>query len=136
MSNLATLSRYFGGKAISPHKPIPAEIASFSMDDLIARARGGDGKAKAALQATAHYLGLGCASLVNAIDPTRIYVGGEIVAVWDLLEVTLRQALASRVLAPASADVEIVPVPLPEYPRLQGAATLVAATVFAAPQKP
>jgi N-acetylglucosamine repressor len=134
VSNLATLSRYFG-RELSPHKPIPEEIASFSMDDLIARARGGDGKANAALQATAHYLGLGFASLVNAIDPARIYVGGEIVAVWDLVEVTVRQALASRVLAPASADVEIVQVPLPDYPRLRGAAALVAARVFAAPQK-
>ena len=134
VSNLATVARYFG-REISPQNPIPTEIAAFSMDDLIARARGGDGKAIAALHATAHYLGLGFASLVNVIDPVRIYLGGEIVAAWDLVEVTVRQALGSRVLAPASSDVEIVPVPIPDYPRLKGAAALVAARVFAAPQE-
>ena len=71
--------------------PIPAEIASFTVEDLIARARGGDGKAMAALQATARYLGLGLASVVNAVDPERIFVSGEIIAAWDLLEPTVRQ---------------------------------------------
>ncbi|MCX6552557.1 MAG: ROK family protein [Acidobacteria bacterium] len=41
VSNIATLSRYFG-REISPHGPIPPEIASFTMDDLVARARGGE----------------------------------------------------------------------------------------------
>ena len=132
VSNLATLSRYFG-REISPRKPIPAELAQFTVDDLIARARGGDGKAIAALQATAHYLGLGLASLVNAIDPARVYLGGEIISAWDLLEATLRQALRSRSLAPTGADVEIVTVPSQDYPRLRGAAALVAAGVFRRP---
>lgn len=132
VSNLATLSRYFG-REISPHKPIPAELAQFTVEDLIARARGGDGKAIAALQATAHYLGLGLASLVNAIDPARVYLGGEIISAWDLIEATLRQALRSRSLAPTGADVEIVTVPSQDYPRLRGAAALVAAPVFTRP---
>jgi predicted NBD/HSP70 family sugar kinase len=133
VSNLATLSRYFG-REISPRMPIPAEIASFTVEDLIARARGGDGKAMAALQATARYLGLGLASVVNAVDPERIFVSGEIIAAWDLLEPTVRQALATRVLAPAATSIEITPVPLPEYPRLRGAAALVTAPLFAAPR--
>jgi len=130
VSNLSTLSRYFG-REISPHKPIPAELSRFTVDDLIARARGGDGKAVAALQATAHYLGLGLASLVNAIDPMRVYIGGEIISAWDLIETTVRQALLSRALAPAeAAEIEIRPVPSQTYPRLRGAAALVAAPVF------
>ena len=135
VSNIATLSRYFG-REISPRKPIPAELAQFTVEDLIARARGGDGKAIAALQATAHYLGLGLASLVNAIDPARVYLGGEIISAWDLLEATVRQALRSRSLAPTGADVEIVTVPSQDYPRLRGAATLVAAGVFRRPVAP
>src|SRR5918994_3643467 len=101
VSNLATLSRYFG-REISPRKPIPADLSHFTVDDLIARARGGDGKAIAALQATAHYLGLGLASVVNAIDPVRVYIGGEIIAAWDLIGATVRQALALRALPPAA----------------------------------
>jgi predicted NBD/HSP70 family sugar kinase len=133
VSNLATLSRYFG-REVSPRKPIPAEIASFTVDDLIARARGGDTKAVAALQSTAHYLGLGLGSVVNAVDPARIFISGEIIAAWDLLESTVRQALATRVLAPAASSIEITAVPSPDHPRLRGAAALVTAPLFAAPQ--
>jgi len=133
VSNLATLSRYFG-REISPHKPIPAEIASFTVDDLVSRARGGDAKAVAALQSTAHYLGLGLASVVNAVDPDRIFVSGEIIAAWDLLETTVRQGLAARVLAPAASSIEITAVPSVEHPRLRGAAALVTAPLFAAPR--
>jgi predicted NBD/HSP70 family sugar kinase len=133
VSNLATLSRYFG-REVSPRKPIPAEIASFTVDDLVARARGGDTKAVAALQSTAHYLGLGLGSVVNAVDPARIFISGEIIAAWDLLETTVRQALATRVLAPAASSIEITAVPSPDHPRLRGAAALVTAPLFAAPQ--
>ena len=133
VSNIATLSRYFG-RTITPRKPIPPEIASFTVDDLVARARGGDSKAMAALQATARYLGLGLGSVVNVADPARIFLSGEIIAAWDLVEATVRQALAERVLAPAASSIEITPVPSPEYPRLRGAAALVTAPLFAAPQ--
>jgi predicted NBD/HSP70 family sugar kinase len=132
VSNLTTLSRYFG-REISLRKPIPSDIARFTVEDLVARARGGDGKAVAALQATAHYLGLGLASVVNAIDPMRVYIGGEIISAWDLIESTVRQALLSRALAPAeAAEIELRPVPTQSYPRLRGAAALVAAPVFSA----
>ena len=131
VSNLTTLSRYFG-REISPRKPIPAEMSQFTVEDLIARARGGDGKAVAALQSTAHYLGLGLASLVNAVDPARIYLGGEIISAWDMIEATLRQAIASRALRPASTDIEIITVPSQDNPRLRGAAALVASPLFSA----
>jgi predicted NBD/HSP70 family sugar kinase len=114
--------------------PIPAEIAAFTVEDLIARARGGDVRAMAALQATARYLGLGLASVVNAVDPARIFISGEIIAAWDLLEPTVRQALATRVLAPAATSIEITAVPSPDHPRLRGAAALVTAPLFAAPR--
>jgi len=133
VSNLATLSRYFG-RELSPRKPIPAEIASFTVDDLIARARGGDGKAVAALQATAHYLGLGLASVVNAVDPSRVFLSGEIIAAWDLLHATVEQAFAQRVLAAATPPIEITPLFAPDHPRLRGAAALITAPLFAAPR--
>jgi len=133
VSNIATLSRYFG-RELSPHGPIPSEIASFTVDDLIARARGGDRKALAALQATARYLGLGLASVVNAADPARIFLSGEILEAWDLIEETVRAALASRVLAPAASSTEITLVSAREQPRLRGAAALVTAPLFAAPR--
>jgi len=132
VSNLATLSRYFG-REVDPRKPAAIDMANFTVDDLIARARGGDGKAIAAVQATARYLVLGLASLVNAVDPSRIYLSGEIIGAWDLIEGTTRRALAERALAPAAASTSLVTVSLPEHPRLRGAAALVSAPVFATP---
>ncbi|HYE88340.1 MAG TPA: ROK family protein, partial [Vicinamibacterales bacterium] len=54
VSNLATLSRYFGRDLRTPSA---ATLPSITIDDLIVRARsGGDAKALAALLATARYL--------------------------------------------------------------------------------
>ena|SRR5438132_999118 len=104
---------------------------AFTIDDLIARARTYDGKAIVALQASARYLGLG--GVVNVIDPERVFIGGEIVAGWDLVESTVRAALAERALTPAAASTDIVIVSAEEHPRLQGAAMLVTAPAFAVP---
>ncbi|HXG54306.1 MAG TPA: ROK family transcriptional regulator [Vicinamibacterales bacterium] len=129
VSNLATLSRYFGRDL--RERPLPADVAALTVDDLIARARGGDAKALAALLSTARYLGLGLGSVVNAIDPSRVYIGGEITAAWDLIEATVRAGLAERALTPSAGATPITIVPPEQYPRLRGAAALVAAPSFA-----
>jgi N-acetylglucosamine repressor len=129
VSNVATLSRYFGRDL--REQPRPAALAALTVDDLVARARGGDGKALAALLATARYLGLGLGSVVNAIDPAHVYIGGEITAAWDLIESTVRAALAERALTPPAGATPITVVPGEQYPRLRGAAALIAAPSFA-----
>jgi predicted NBD/HSP70 family sugar kinase len=105
-------------------------VARCTVEEVIERARGGDPKATTALLATARYLGLGLASIVNTLDPARIYVGGEITAAWELIEAPMRGGLSERVLVP-SVDTEIVPVSADEHPRLRGAAALVGSSVFA-----
>jgi len=132
VSNLATLSRYFG-QDLSEPKPRDAESATFSVEDLIARARAGDAKAIAAINSTARYLGLGLASLVNALDPARIYIGGEITTAWSLIEPIVRSALRERTLTEFGGATEIHVVPAEDHPRLRGAVALVAAPAFAAP---
>jgi predicted NBD/HSP70 family sugar kinase len=127
-SNLSTLSRYFG-RDLREH-PLSAD-AALTVEDLIARARGGDAKALAALLSTARYLGLGLGALVNAIDPSHVYISGEITAAWDLIEATVRDALAERALTPSAGATPIAVVPPEQYPRLRGAAALVAAPSFA-----
>ena len=129
VSNLATLSRYFGRDLRD--RADTHDVAAMTIDDLIARARGGDAKALAALLSTARYLGLGLGSVVNAIDPAHVYIGGEITAAWDLIEATVRSALAERVLTPPAGATPITIVPPEQYPRLRGAAALVAAPAFA-----
>ena len=132
ISNRATLARYFG-RAANTATLEDAKHRQFSVEDLITRARGSDAKAVAAIEATARYLGLGLASVINVLDPSRVYVGGEITLAWDLIEGTVRTALGERALTSAAAETEIRPVAAGEYPRLQGAAALVAAPAFAAP---
>ena len=129
VSNLATLSRYFGRDL--RERPNASDAASLTVEDLIARARGGDAKALAALLSTARYLGLGLGSMVNAIDPSHVYLGGELTSAWDLIEATVRAGLAERALTPAAGATPIVVVPPEQYPRLRGAAALVAARSFA-----
>ena len=132
VSNIATLSRYFG-RDMSEPGPREVETSTFSVEDLIARARAGDAKALAAINSTARYLGLGLASIVNAIDPARIYVGGEITTAWSLIEPIVRSALRERTLTEFGGATEIHVVPAEEHPRLRGAVALVAAPAFAAP---
>jgi len=129
VSNLATLSRYLA-VPYTPHRPIPAAMAHVTIEEIIVRARRGDAKAITALLSTARYFGLGLASIVNAFDPARIHVGGEITAAWDLIEPAVREGLTERVLVAAAADTEIVPVAAEDHPRLRGASALVGASVF------
>lgn len=132
VSNIATLSRYFGRDLAEPG-PRDVETSSFTVEDLIARARAGDAKALAAINSTGRYLGLGLASIINAVDPARIYVGGEITTAWSLIEPIVRSAVRERTLTDFGAVIEILVVPAEEHPRLRGAVALVAAPAFAAP---
>lgn len=130
VSNRATLARYFGTE---PNAEGATLSSDFTIDDLLARALGGDLKARAAVQTTGKYLGVGLALIVNVLDPSVVYVGGEITAAWDLIEPPLRTAFLGRALTQAVAATPIRPVATVEYPRLRGAAALVTAPAFAAP---
>jgi len=132
VSNIATLSRYFG-RDLAESGPRDVDASTFTVEDLIARARAGDAKALAAINSTARYLGLGLASIINAIDPARVYVGGEITTAWSLIEPIVRSALRERTLTEFGGMTEVHVVPAEEHPRLRGAVALVAAPAFAAP---
>jgi predicted NBD/HSP70 family sugar kinase len=136
VSNLATLSRYFGWdlSQLSPKALHEGGREAFTVLDLVARARGGDAKASTALQATARFLGLGLATVVNVFNPDCIYLAGEITAAWDLIEETVRAALAERALTEAAARTPLRVSSTHEHPRLRGAAALIAAPTFAAPR--
>jgi predicted NBD/HSP70 family sugar kinase len=118
VSNIATLSRYFGRDLADPG-PRDVDASTFTVEDLIARARAGDAKALAAINSTARYLGLGLASIINAIDPARVYVGGEITTAWSLIEPIVRSALRERTLTEFGGMTEVHVVPAEEHPRLR-----------------
>lgn len=133
ISNPATLARYFG-RSMTNRQPQAFDMANFTIEDLITRARGNDSKALMALHSAARYLGLGLASIVNAVDPSRIYIGGEITEAWDIIEPHVRDAIKERTLTNQLGEVPIQIVPAMEYPRLRGAVALVTAPAFAAPK--
>ena len=126
VSNLATLSRYFGRDLRN------TGVGRSPRDDRRprARARGGICKPLAAFS-TGRCLGLGSGAVVNVIDPSHVYLSGEVTAAWDLIEGTVRAALAERVLTQSAGATPVVIVPPEQYPRLRGAAALIAARSFA-----
>lgn len=133
ISNPATLSRYFG-RNLKEYRPVSVDVAEFTIEDLIKRARNNDIKALTALHSTARYLGLGLASIINALDPSRIFIGGEITEAWHLIEPMVREAIKERTLISELGETSIRIVPVNEYPRLRGAVALVTAPAFAAPK--
>lgn len=136
ISNLATLSRYFGWNLskISPKSLRESKQKTFTVPDVVSRARSGDAKAIAAIQSTARFMGLGLATIVNVINPGSIYLAGEITTAWDLIESTVREAMGERALTEAAASTPLRIMSAQDQPRLRGAAALIAAPTFAAPR--
>lgn len=130
VSQRATTARYLGA---DPWWSGSAEPSEPTVLDIVSRARGGEAKALETLRETGHYLGWGFATIIKAIDPSRLYVGGDITVGWDLIEATVRAAIREQALIREAGETEIRVVPLEEHPRLRGAAALVSAPAFAAP---
>jgi predicted NBD/HSP70 family sugar kinase len=130
VSKRAVIARYRG---TDPSWPASEETASVTIEHILARARAGEGRALETLRETGFCLSRGLATIVKAVDPRRIYVGGEITAAWDLLVPTLREGLRADDVVRESGEPEILPVPLGEHPRLRGAAALIHTRAFAAP---
>jgi len=135
-SNLATLSHYFGWNLskLSPKALQSSEEHPFTILELIARARGGDTKAVNALESSGRFLGLGLATMVNAINPDCIYLSGEIMTAWDMIKDIVRAGLAERALTETAARTPLRLTATQDFPRLKGAAALIAAPAFAAPR--
>ena len=133
-SNVATIARYLGRTVAPASTRELLQSMPLTMPELIARARGGEKRASAALLETGRYLGSGLATVIAALNPARIFVGGEITEAWDLIEAAVHTAVRERALTPAASETPIIPEGVNERPRLRGAAALVAAPTFAAPQ--
>ena len=133
-SSLATLARYLGYEFSDVEARKQLRASTFTMQDLIARARAGDARAVSAIQESGRYLGIGLSMIVNSLNPALIYVGGEIAQAWDLIEPDITRAIKERALTESAANTRVIPEPGSEHPRLRGATALIVAPVFAAPQ--
>jgi len=130
VSDIATLSRYVG-RPFQRNQQRSLELADLSVSGLATRARSGEARALSALLTTGRFLGQGLAGIVNTLDPVRIYLTGEIIDAWDLIESTVRTAFGERVVAAVKPATEIVAVGQVQYPRLKGAAALIGVAAFA-----
>lgn len=131
--NSATSARYVaevsnGGSRAGRRGPLPP------VEEIIRRAQRGESAAQRALAATGREIGRGLAAVVNAVNPKRIYLGGEVTAAWDLLEGSMREALNEGTITDAARKTPIIPDPSPAEYRLLGAVALVSAPNYAAPR--
>jgi N-acetylglucosamine repressor len=105
-----------------------------SIEEIVRRAKRGERAAEVALAAAGREIGRGLAAVISAINPKRIYLGGEVTAAWDLLEAPLREALVEGTLTAATRETPVLPDRAPGEYRLLGAIALVAAPNYAAPR--
>lgn len=133
-SNIATRARYLGLEASMPENRETLRDTGFTIGDLIMKARSGDAVAKAALQETGRYLGIGLGSIITALSPGHIVVDGEITSAWDLIGETITAEARKRTLTDIAAATPITPAVGGDFPRLRGATALLVARSFAAPR--
>ncbi|HXT15365.1 MAG TPA: ROK family protein [Gemmatimonadaceae bacterium] len=119
--NAATVARYGGGGRVS-------------VEEIVRRAKQGEASAVATLIETGRQIGRGLAAVINAFNPKRIYVGGEITAAWELIEAPMREQLVAGTLTEATQRTPVYADANPGEYRLLGAVALVAAPTFAAPR--
>jgi predicted NBD/HSP70 family sugar kinase len=131
--NSATSARYVaevsnGGTRGGRRGPLPP------VEEIVRRAQRGEGAAERTLAATGREIGRGLAAVVNAVNPKRIYLGGEVTAAWDLIEGTMRAALVEGTITDAARKTPVIPDSSPAEYRLLGAVALVSAPNYAAPR--
>jgi N-acetylglucosamine repressor len=133
VSDAATIARYVEALAAADGATA-SDTEGLTVREIVRRFRAGDEPARDALLATARYLGIGIAAVVNALNPGALIVGGEIARAWELIEPVIRKEVAARTLTRSAGSTPIEPEPAHAEQRLRGATALVMAPLFAAPQ--
>ena len=130
-SDEATLARYRElCRAEGRHADVEEEI---TIEELTARAVGGDPRAIEAIRRTATYLGLGLIPIIYSVNPGVIVLGGAITKAWDIILPELLRVVASQVSRFFLTHVTVTRSTLGENPSLAGAIALVLARAFSAP---
>src|ERR1035437_2605056 len=129
-SNTATVDRYLRYSSNGQHiaRPTVAELAD--------RVADGDEAAIRAIRKAGHYLGMGLAILVNALDPEMIVIHGEINRAWNVIEHEIWDVIRARALARNYSSLRLEPSSLKANPSLMGAISLVICRRFAVPHRP
>ncbi len=99
----AALFRYIrqaseAGRATVLQHGLNGAGVALTVPDVIEAARAGDTVALEGLARVGHFLGLGIASLVNALNPELVVFGGILSLAWDFLLPVVQEALHRRAL--------------------------------------
>jgi Transcriptional regulator/sugar kinase len=94
---------------------------AYTMRDVIKLAGSGNKAARASLLATAKYLALGLANIINSLNPEMVIVGGELATVWPMLEPVIIDTLKPKVFSRNFSAVRLAPSALEFNASLVGA---------------
>ena len=111
------------GRALSAGQTVDSRL-------LTRLALDGDPGARDLITRAGEYLGAGLVTLVNALNPERIVIGGGAAAAGELLLAPARRVLAARALRPARDEVSVVPAALGPDAGMIGAAALALTELF------
>jgi len=91
---------------------------ALTLDDAVARARGGDDVMHAVFARAGEAIGMGIAAVANLVGPERIVVSGEGLATYDLFEPHIRAAFERQAFgAAADCPLSIRALPFEEWAR-------------------
>ncbi|MHB1155383.1 MAG: ROK family protein [Phycisphaerales bacterium] len=113
-----SIEHYFGNYSLAQRSAGRFD----STQSLVDAYRAGDPSARELWPASVERLAAAIASIINAIDPQRIILGGGIAQCGDALFLPLRQALDRMEWRPTGSAVDIVPAALGEWAGAIGAA--------------
>ncbi|PUA83092.1 ROK family transcriptional regulator [Nocardioides currus] len=77
--------------------------------DLVARAVGGDGSARAIVRQSGRHVGEALAATVTVLNPRAIVVGGDMAGAFDTFAAGLREGLFPATTAMAGRDLQLLP---------------------------
>lgn len=98
--------------------------APLTVEEVVARARGGHAPSRRVLADTGGHVGRALGGLCSVLTPERIVVGGELAEAGDLLLDPLRAALERWALPGAADGVEVVTARLGRHAHVLGAVAL------------
>jgi len=103
---------------------VARRVGARSAEDVISAAQAGEAAAKAAIEETAEYLGMGIANIVSLLNPEMIVLGGGLMQAADLFLPRVKQVVRKWAQPIAAEQVRIEVTTLGEDAGLFGAARL------------
>ena len=97
-----------GGRTSSLMDAVQGDLERLSFPMVVEAARNGDTVARAVLEETGRYLGIGLANLINALNPQRVVFGGILSLGYEFLIPAINEVVQQRALRWSRETTELV----------------------------